>query len=80
MGNLSVPRKALPSWTRLRRRICFAPVERLGAYTQSDVWMQKHIDAVVKYPLVDLAAIKAKHFTIVLDAINLTEPGLSRRC
>jgi phosphomannomutase len=50
----------------------FAPVDRLGGYTQSDVWMQKHIDAVVKYPLVDVAAIKAKRFKIVVDAINST--------
>jgi phosphomannomutase len=50
----------------------FAPVDRLGGYTQSDVWMQRHIDAIVKYALVDVAAIKQKRFTIVVDTINST--------
>jgi phosphomannomutase len=50
----------------------FAPVDRLGGYTQSDVWMQRHIDAIVKYALVDVAAIKQKRFAIVVDTINST--------
>ena len=50
----------------------FAPVDKLGQYTQTDVWMQKHIDAIVTYPLVDVAAIKQKQYKIVVDAINST--------
>ncbi len=34
--------------------------------------MQKHIDAIVHYPLVDIAAIKSKNFKVVVDAINST--------
>lgn len=50
----------------------FAPVERLGTYTQGEGWLQKHIDAVVKYPLVDVAAIRQKKLKIVVDTINST--------
>ena len=34
--------------------------------------LQKHIDAVVNYPLVDIAAIKKAKFNIVVDAVNST--------
>ncbi|HEY4336661.1 MAG TPA: phosphoglucosamine mutase [Puia sp.] len=50
----------------------FATVDKLGTYTQSDVWLAKHIDVVVKYPLVNVAAIKAKKLKIVVDTINST--------
>jgi len=50
----------------------FASIDKLGQYSQSDGWMQKHIDLIVKYPLVDVAAIKAKQYKIVVDAINST--------
>jgi phosphomannomutase len=48
----------------------FAAVDKLGTYTQNNTALQKHIDAVVNYPLVDVAAITKKKFKIVLDAIN----------
>ncbi|MCW3114144.1 MAG: glmM [Segetibacter sp.] len=48
----------------------FATVDKLGTYTQDNSALQKHIDAVVNYPLVDVAAITKKKFKIVLDAIN----------
>lgn len=50
----------------------FASIDKLGQYTQSDVWMQKHIDAIVQYPLVDVAAIKTKGYKVVVDCINST--------
>jgi phosphomannomutase len=50
----------------------FATVDKLGGYTYTDAWLQKHIDAVVRYPLVDVAAIKQKRFKIVVDVINST--------
>ena len=55
-----------------KEEFVFAPIDKLGRYTQTDGWMQKHIDAVVNYPLVDVAAIKAKQYKIVVDAINST--------
>ena len=50
----------------------FAPVDRLGEYTTSGAWLQRHIDAVIKYPLVDVAAIRDRHYKIVVDAVNST--------
>jgi phosphomannomutase len=50
----------------------FATVDKLGGYTYTDAWLQKHIDLVVRYPLVDVAAIKQKRFKIVVDVINST--------
>jgi len=38
----------------------FAPVERLGDYRVSNDWLQRHVDAVVHYPLVDVAAIRGR--------------------
>jgi phosphomannomutase len=50
----------------------FAPVDKLGSYTTNYNALQQHIDAVVNYPLVDVAAIKKAKFKIVIDAINST--------
>jgi phosphomannomutase len=50
----------------------FAPVDKLGKYSVNQSYLQKHIDAVLNYPLVDQHAIKQKHYKIVLDAINST--------
>ncbi len=50
----------------------FVTVDKLGAYTQDDSYLQKHIDAVVNYELVDVAAIKKCKYKIVVDAINST--------
>ena len=48
----------------------FAPVDKLGTYTKDESCLQKHIDAVVNYELVDVAAIKKSKFKIVVDAVN----------
>jgi phosphomannomutase len=48
----------------------FVGVDKLGTYTVNDILLQQHIDAVVNYPLVDVAAIKKSKFKIVIDAIN----------
>ena len=37
-----------------------------------DSYLQKHIDAILKYPLVNAKAIANKNFKIVVDAINST--------
>ncbi len=50
----------------------FATVDKLGTYTQNTTSLQQHIDAVVNYPLVDVAAITKSKFKIVVDAINST--------
>jgi phosphomannomutase len=48
----------------------FATVDKLGSYTENTTALQRHIDAVVNYPLVDVAAITKKKFKVVVDAIN----------
>ncbi|WP_207493626.1 phosphoglucosamine mutase [Aridibaculum aurantiacum] len=50
----------------------FVGVDKLGSYTINTTALQQHIDAIVHYPLVDVAAIKKRKFSIVLDAINST--------
>lgn len=48
----------------------FAGVDKLGSYQKNDSYLQKHIDAVLNYDLVDVEAIKNASFKIVLDPIN----------
>ena len=48
----------------------FAAVDYIGLYQKNDSYLQKHIDAVVNYDLVDVDEIKKAKFKIVLDAIN----------
>jgi phosphomannomutase len=50
----------------------FAKVDKLGTYTKDESLLQKHIDAVVAYDLVDAKAIKKKNFKIIIDAVNST--------
>lgn len=50
----------------------FASVDKLGGYTVNETALKQHIDAVLAYPLVDIAAIKKAKFKVVLDAINST--------
>jgi phosphomannomutase len=48
----------------------FATVNKLGKYTTDDVFLTEHINAILASPLVDVAAIKAKNFRVVVDAVN----------
>ncbi|MEY2903900.1 MAG: phosphoglucosamine mutase [Bacteroidota bacterium] len=50
----------------------FADVDNLGSYSTNETALEKHIQMVVDYHLVDVAAIKKAGFKIVLDAINST--------
>jgi len=50
----------------------YADVNSLGEYTTSNQYIQKHIDEILKLPLVDVKAIKEKKFKIVVDAVNST--------
>ena len=50
----------------------FAPVMKLGQYSIDETFLQQHIDAILQLPLVDAAAIKAKNFRVVVDAVNST--------
>jgi phosphomannomutase len=50
----------------------FAAVDKLGTCTGDGQSLKKHIDAIVNYPLVDVAAIKKAKFKVVVDAVNST--------
>ena len=50
----------------------FATVEKLGTITVDNSYLQKHIDAILKYPLVNAKAIAKQNFKVVVDAINST--------
>lgn len=50
----------------------FAKVENLGSYQTNDSYLQKHVDAIVNYPLVDKKSIEGRQFRIVVDGINST--------
>ncbi|HEX5167720.1 MAG TPA: phosphoglucosamine mutase [Cyclobacteriaceae bacterium] len=48
----------------------FAPVTKLGSYSKNDTYLKKHVDLITKIPLIDLEAIKARDFKVVVDAVN----------
>lgn len=48
----------------------FSPIDKVGKVATNDTWLQKHIDAVLAYPLVNKEAIAAQQYKIVVDAIN----------
>jgi phosphomannomutase len=48
----------------------FAQVSKLGTYVKNDTYIRKHIDEILKLPLVDADAIRAKGFSVVVDAVN----------
>lgn len=50
----------------------FAPVDKIGSYTVDNSYLHKHIQAVLDHPLIDLTAIRGKHFKVVIDTINST--------
>lgn len=51
---------------------CFAPVEKLGVVLNNDSYLQKHIAAIISLDGVDQAAVKARNFKIIVDAVNST--------
>lgn len=50
----------------------FAEVDDLGTITSDASYLEKHIDAILKLPLVDTKAIAAAQFKVVVDAVNST--------
>ena len=50
----------------------FAGVDKMGQCLINTHTLQKHIDAVINYPLVDAALIKLKNYKVVIDVINST--------
>lgn len=50
----------------------YVAVDKLGTITADNSYMQKHIDAILNYPLVNQKAIAEKNFKVVVDAVNST--------
>jgi phosphomannomutase len=50
----------------------FAEVDDLGTVTEDDTYLDKHIQAVLNLPLVDVSVIAQANFKIVVDAVNST--------
>ena len=48
----------------------FVPVTKLGKYEKKDGYIRKHIEQIIKLPLVDVAAIRKRGFKVVVDAVN----------
>ena len=54
------------------KNVDYAPVDQLGTYRSDNTYIQQHIDKILALPLVDVAAIQAKKYKIVVDAVNST--------
>lgn len=50
----------------------FVPVENTGEQSFNTTYIKKHIDMILKYPLVDADAIKKAKFKVAVDAVNST--------
>src|SRR5688572_12215517 len=50
----------------------FINVDKLGTVVMDDSYLQKHIDAVLAYPMVHAKAIANKNLKIIVDAVNST--------
>lgn len=50
----------------------YPAVENIGTYRPDSTYIDKHIEKILALPLVDVEAIKAKNFKIVVDAVNST--------
>ena len=50
----------------------FAAVNELGIYILREGAIDRHIEKILALPLVDVAAIKAKDYKVVIDCVNST--------
>ncbi|AZQ63640.1 phosphoglucosamine mutase [Flammeovirga pectinis] len=50
----------------------FADYKQTGSVTTDDTYIDKHIEKILELPLVDVEAIKAKDFKVVIDCVNST--------
>lgn len=50
----------------------FAAVDKLGKYKIKDHYIDKHIELILKYRLIDVKAIRKAKFRIAVDAVNST--------
>lgn len=50
----------------------FAPVDKLGKYKTKNDYIDKHIELILKYRLIDVKSIRKAKFRIAVDAVNST--------
>jgi phosphomannomutase len=50
----------------------FAEVGKIGTSTSDDSFLDRHINLILKHPLVDTEAIQKRKFSVVVDTINST--------
>lgn len=50
----------------------FPAVEQTGNYKQEDGWIEKHIEHILEYPLVDVEAIRNANLKVAIDPVNST--------
>ncbi|MGI8601008.1 MAG: phosphoglucosamine mutase [Chitinophagaceae bacterium] len=50
----------------------FSPVDKLGKISSNSGYLEKHIQLVLDYPLVNAEAIQNRNFKVVVDCINST--------
>jgi phosphomannomutase len=53
-----------------REEFAFAEVNKLGKCVSDNTYIKKHIDRILALPLVDVKAIEARNFRIVIDCVN----------
>ncbi len=52
--------------------ILFAENKKIGSYHRNELYIDRHIEEILKLPLVDVEAIKGKNFKIAVDCVNST--------
>ncbi len=50
----------------------YADINNIGKITQNNHYLDRHIEEILKLPLVDVEAIKSKNFKIAVDGVNST--------
>ena len=55
-----------------KENFSFCSVDKLGTYSVNNDYILKHIDAVLRYPLVEAERIRSKNYKIVVDVVNST--------
>ena len=55
-----------------KAEFAFAEVNDLGKVRHDDSYLQKHIDAVLALPLVDVELVRNANFKVVIDCVNST--------
>ncbi|MCB0402080.1 MAG: phosphoglucosamine mutase [Flavobacteriales bacterium] len=55
-----------------RNAFSYADVDELGSYKTDQSFMDKHIRSILDLEVVDVAAIRARNFKVIIDCVNST--------